>query len=246
MCELLLQENADPSDCNRYGDHLLAVLISKIEQSDDLEQGVKLMDLLGRYGPFAEACSIMQYKRPRGSDRAPTSLIHSAIARHWSGLLTHVPQLLERLITRGVDLEATDRQGNTPLLYIVFYLSLKLLHAATMNMINAELLLANMGKGSPICYLCNRPPDPSLRDAPFDEFFSDVVDELGCGTHMIMNNHDEMEECLRIHEEDSTHLLDYHPLEMSPETLKERSWRRHVAWRLWERGGCWIFESLFT
>ncbi|KAK4159919.1 hypothetical protein QBC43DRAFT_326346 [Cladorrhinum sp. PSN259] len=362
ICELLLRENADPSDCNRNGDHVASVVITQIAHNHQLAHGLRLIDLFVRYSPIAEGFSTIQYKRRKGIEQARASLLHATIAGHRSGKVTHVPHLLAKLISGGADVEMADKHGNTALLYALFYVpwmflptvALQLLDggadvhaknshgegalhlllrrlsacsvpntsqetkarivdvlerlilkgcdpvtgnirgytpidaamspvawpifcaaiakagrnmnnelqlldmAARVDILETEIeektqdttrqraaqknpevhehILVDMGQGSAICQLCKRGPDPSLRDAPFDEFFSDLVDELGQGIHMVMNNHDDFEECLHVHEEDSTHPLDYHPSEMSPERLKERSWRRHVAWRLWERG----------
>ncbi|KAM7210565.1 hypothetical protein V8F06_014051, partial [Rhypophila decipiens] len=100
------------------------------------------------------------------------------------------------------------------------------------------------------CYLCGGGPDEFKRQRPFDEFYSDVVTELGHGVHMIKYYHyDDLEECLHVHKEDCCFPLDYHPVPvpqprpvgskvigMNKEKLRERSWRRHVAACLWERG----------
>ncbi|KAK4221179.1 hypothetical protein QBC38DRAFT_449386 [Podospora fimiseda] len=362
VCEFLLQQNADPSSCNRNGDHAASLLIRRIEHEDQLAEGMRLIDLLVHYSPISEAESTLRYKRRKGVDQAPASLLHSTIFLHRCGIVAHIPHLLGKLIRSGADLEMADKHGNTVLLYTLFYTPVASLVMAASQLLEAgayvhaknshgegvlHLLLRRlsacsipdmnedvksgiitllvrllekgcdpldgntggytpidaamspvawplfsaaiqkagkdmkkefqlldatarvtisedeverktkeaikhravakeaqfhkqhleiMGNGAPACNLCNRRPDPSLRAIPFDEFFSDVVDELGQGIHMIMNNHDDMDECLHIHEEDPTHMLDYHPSSMSPERLKERSWRRHVAWKLWERG----------
>jgi len=92
---------------------------------------------------------------------------------------------------------------------------------------------------STTCYLCGGQADESKRSEPFDEFFSDIVTELGQGVHMVKCNHDDEQKCLQVHEEDSCYPLDYHPgvrEMMSAEKLRERSWRRHVAAGLWEAG----------
>lgn len=92
---------------------------------------------------------------------------------------------------------------------------------------------------SSTCYLCGGHPDEFHRPEPFDEFCSDVVTELGQGVHMVKYNHDDLQECLLVHEEDSCYPLDYHPFVkemMSADKLRGRSWRRHVAAGLWEGG----------
>ncbi|KAM7184351.1 hypothetical protein V8F33_013034 [Rhypophila sp. PSN 637] len=113
-------------------------------------------------------------------------------------------------------------------------------------------LAEEQGSGGAVksCYLCGGGPDEFKRQRPFDEFYSDVVTELGHGVHMVKYYHyDDLEECLHVHEEDSCFPLDYHPvlvpqsrpvgskvIGMSKDKLRERSWRRHVAAYLWERG----------
>jgi hypothetical protein len=87
-----------------------------------------------------------------------------------------------------------------------------------------------------VCYLCNRSGEMFFRDAPFDEFTSEIVDDVGHGIHAMYYNHPCDDECHHIHEEDSCYALDYHPAEMSKERLVERSWRRHVAALLEDRG----------
>ena len=86
------------------------------------------------------------------------------------------------------------------------------------------------------CYLCNSSYSTNKREVPFDEFLSRVVDELEDSIHMVMYDHPPDTVCLRICDEDSCHILDYHPNGMTREQLKERSWRRHVAYLMWERG----------
>lgn len=86
------------------------------------------------------------------------------------------------------------------------------------------------------CYLCSRRSETFFRPAPFDEFRSEIVDELGHGIHTVLYSHPCDGECLRVLEEDSCFTLDYHPAKMSRERLVERSWRRHVAAVLEEKG----------
>ncbi|KAM7202937.1 hypothetical protein V8F20_004184 [Naviculisporaceae sp. PSN 640] len=91
------------------------------------------------------------------------------------------------------------------------------------------------------CYICGGGPDQFKRPQPFDEFYSDVANELGHGLHMVKYNHEDLKDCLLVQEEDSCFPLDYDPTrpdkkgKMNMDRLKERSWRRHVAACLWER-----------
>lgn len=85
------------------------------------------------------------------------------------------------------------------------------------------------------CYLCGSSSPAEIREVPFDEFLSGVVDELEDGIHMVMYNHPADEKCLRVFEEDPCYFLDYYPNQMTREKLRERSWRRHVALLMWER-----------
>jgi hypothetical protein len=86
------------------------------------------------------------------------------------------------------------------------------------------------------CYLCGGSNSLEEWRVPFDEFLSRVVDELGFRIHMILSRHKHGDKCLEIQEEDSCHFLDYQPNEMSKDTKRERSWRRHVAYRMWYKG----------
>ncbi|KAK3374720.1 ankyrin repeat-containing domain protein [Podospora didyma] len=358
MCELLLREKADPSDCTRRGDHALAVVVMHMSlRGQQIPAGLKLVDLLLRFCHGKEAYGMLQYKRRKGVDHAPASILHCAFPRHQSGFVAQLPTLLGRFIQSGVDLEMTDKNGNSALLYSLFYhpvlvltetatflleagadvlaknkygegclhlifrrlsacsipnLSravkarivdfvvrligagcdpvegnvvgytpidaamspvgwpllcvalekvgrsidgeLRLLDfAASISLSDAEMeekcrdpmtLVAPQRGYYPsriedrgiVCYLCGRGPDVSFRDPPFDEFYSDVVDELGHGIHMIKHLHENKEECLHINEEDSCHNLDYHPAEMIGMRLEGRSIRRYVAASLWKRG----------
>ncbi|KAK4183880.1 hypothetical protein QBC35DRAFT_541754 [Podospora australis] len=370
ICEMLLQYQADPADCNKQGDHALAIIVANLfgrssQVHEDGSAAVKLVDLLLRYCHAGEVHSTLRYKRRKGFTLAPAGLIHSAIPRQACSTVAYIPHLFRLCLLKHVDLELTDKNGNTALLHALFYLPLPALLDAADSLLVAGADTAaknNYGEGclhlllrrltscsipnidapirkrivsllvgltqrgcdpvegniagytpidaamSPVawpllctamnqaghdmkgslrlldlaaridslsdldveekvqqvldqraisreqqlapirlsnmcsedqgtfCYVCGRPSDPSLRDPPFDEFFSDVVDELGHGIHMVMYRHPSMEECLHIHEEDSTHHLDYHPMEMTRDRLYERSWRRHVAYVLWERG----------
>jgi hypothetical protein len=86
------------------------------------------------------------------------------------------------------------------------------------------------------CYLCRGQSDKRVRQMPFDEFVSPVVEELGFGIHMGLYNHYDNEECLRVQDEDSNHLLDYHPDTMSLGRKRKRSLNRHVAYLMWRDG----------
>jgi hypothetical protein len=85
------------------------------------------------------------------------------------------------------------------------------------------------------CYLCGGRNSLEVRQIPFDEFTSRVVDELGSGVHMGLCRHEHGAECLLVQDEDSSHFLDYCPSKMPEEALKNRSWRRHVAEMMWRK-----------
>jgi hypothetical protein len=88
------------------------------------------------------------------------------------------------------------------------------------------------------CFLCDRHSDTKNRAAPFDEFFSMIVDELGSSIHMVGCNHLIVGgECLFVREEDSSWILDYHPKKMNAEALRKRSLNRHMAYLLWRDEG---------
>ena len=78
-----------------------------------------------------------------------------------------------------------------------------------------------------------------VRRVPFDEFYSNIVDEVGYETHMMLSRHLDNSPCLDALTEDSCRNLDYYPNNMQEHSLKhvkERSWRRHVACRMWREG----------
>jgi hypothetical protein len=86
------------------------------------------------------------------------------------------------------------------------------------------------------CYLCRGQSDKRVRQMPFDEFASLVVEELGFGIHMWLYNHYDNEECLRVQDEDSCYPLDYHPDAMPLDRKRKRSLNRHVAYLMWRDG----------
>jgi len=340
------------------GDHLLAVLVYEIANLIHLrnvESELGMVNLLLKYCSASEAFRHLRYKRRKGVEFAPASLLHCAISRSGFITLPHPPVLFSRLIRAGVDLELADKNGNTPLLYSLFYHPLftatsflfdagadlratnkygenglhllcrrlsacsvqqpeeyekgriisflarllqggldpvagnevgwtpidaamspvawaylcKAMRQVGRNMrdevrrldlaVDIELSEAEIQKklsetmeqaSSPAedvnystpsdpggCYLCNESLiRPLYRQPPFDEFYSKVARELDHHIHMMLYNHPCEGECLEVLEEDSCFTLDYFPAKMSQERLKERSWRRHVAAILEERG----------
>jgi hypothetical protein len=83
------------------------------------------------------------------------------------------------------------------------------------------------------CCLCGAKAEPTNRAVPFDEFYSDVVDDFGQGIHMKFHDHKPGDKCMHVCKEDPSHYLDY----PSPSTIRrDRSWKRHVAYLLWKRG----------
>ena len=88
------------------------------------------------------------------------------------------------------------------------------------------------------CFLCDHHSETKGRAAPFDEFSSMIVDELGSSIHMVGCNHFIVgDECLCVRDEDSSWILDYHPNKMNAQALGKRSWNRHMAYLLWRDGG---------
>ncbi|KAK3312285.1 hypothetical protein B0H66DRAFT_595883 [Apodospora peruviana] len=393
ICELLLQQNADPSDCNRRGDHALAVLVMDVLPRLRVDGDVTVVDILALIdlllqfcgANISEACGTLCYKSRKGVQVATAGLLHCAIPRQRQEsnsefVVSQLPVVFSRLV-RGVresnmDLELIDKNGNTALLYTLFYhpgpvvtmvetstflidagadvrvtnkhsegglhlLCRRLSACSRQNLpkeekegitnllaqlmtqgldpvarnnvgytpidaamspavwpllcsalkqigrdMREELRLLDLASGVTtlseaeyeakfceavrlkgttsslripsdplasrgsaavetsdggqdrrgICYICGQGPDEFFRDAPFDEFYTGVVVELGEGIHMVEHKHYDWAECLAVHEEDSCHTLDYHPAEMAIDRLKERSWRRHVAVIFEERG----------
>lgn len=320
-----------------------------------------MVEVLLKYCPdTAEAFGTLRYKSRKGVNHAPASLLHCAIPRHDEGCKPHLAALAKLLIRKGLDLDLTDKNGNTPLLYSLFYRPLfkttrVLLNAGAnvqatnkhgenglhlicrrlsacsrqnlsaiekadivdilarlirggldpvagnhsgwtpidaamspvawpllceamrqvgKNMkdellrldkvarvscsqadIDEKLAMATRGEvpqltsltlvtidplhsSVGICYLCGKSSPALPRQAPFDEFYSRVVNELDQGIDTMLYHHPKLEEgeCLMVVEEDSCFALDYYPAKMSIKRLRERSWRRHVAAMLEERG----------
>jgi hypothetical protein len=81
------------------------------------------------------------------------------------------------------------------------------------------------------CSLCGAKAESTNRAVPFDEFYSDVVDDFGQGIHMTFHLHEPGDKCMKVCKEDPSHFLDY----PSP-SMRDRSWKRHVAYLLWKRG----------
>lgn len=305
----------------------------------------------------SEGYGTSEYKRGHGIEQSQTGLFHCALKRQNFNI--HIRELIKLILENGFDLEARDINGNTPILYALYYipifqfvevvntfikagadvgvlnnygegsLHLMLRRLSACNNHNMpsslaesliEILVTLLEKGcdptlgnkvgytpidaafSPVawplfccalervgrqmneeilylddhygivqlnreveakfldlmsevrtlpdlpaeetsesysnqpCYLCGGLNAIEDRHAPFDEFRSRVADELGFGVHMMLCSHVHRDECQHIQQEDSCHFLDYRPHEMSREVLKERSWRRHVAYRMWREG----------
>jgi len=60
-----------------------------------------------------------QYKRRRGIELAPAGLLHCALFRNNSKI--SILKLLDFILKKKFDLEARDTNGNTPLMYALFY-----------------------------------------------------------------------------------------------------------------------------
>lgn len=82
---------------------------------------MKIMNLLLRYCETTDISGTLQYKRRNGIDRAPASLLHCAIPRRQEAFIPTLPSLFYWLVKRSTDLELTDKNGNTALLYSLFY-----------------------------------------------------------------------------------------------------------------------------
>ena len=305
-----------------------------------------------------EVYSVCEYKRRHSTDQAKTGLLHCALRRQNCNI--QIREFIDLILKNGFDLEAQDVNGNTPLLYALYYvpefqlveivntligagadvnalnkygegclhLLLRRLSACNNHNMSIELeqsligilvtllengcepTLSNEVGYTPIdaalsptawtlfcralkragksmenelltldnasgivqldeeieerfsdvvagkyliksrppehvfvrrytnqpCYLCGGSNSLEERRAPFDEFISRVVEELGYGVHMMLCKHEYGDRCLEVQEEDSCHFLDYQPNEMSKGVRMNRSWRRHVAYRMWHRG----------
>ncbi|KAK4447341.1 ankyrin repeat-containing domain protein [Podospora aff. communis PSN243] len=363
VCQLLLHEGADPSDANRRGDHAMAALVMQMAFPDrPLHRPFDVMKLLLNFASASDIHGTLQYKRRRGIDHVPASLLHCAVPRRRARCEALVPSVYSWLVREGgMDLEQTDKNGNTVLLYAIFYssdirtswmlldagadvlatnkhgenalhlLCRRLSACSNPDLTNAnkelvisllarlicagldplvgnhvgftpidaamsprvwpmlcsalrrcgrtmarELQLLDLAAGislseeyvkakfeeamsqrrlagvkdclplehdgppddneAMVCYRCNRSAEIFSRDSPFDEFTSEIVDDAGHGMHAMYYNHPCNDECHHVNEEDSCYALDYHPAEMSKDRLVERSWRRHVAALLEDRG----------
>jgi hypothetical protein len=80
---------------------------------------MSLVHLLMRHCRPEEVHLTYQYKRRRGIDLAPTGLLHCALSRNNSKI--PILQLLNLILEKKFDLEARDINGNTPLMYALFY-----------------------------------------------------------------------------------------------------------------------------
>jgi hypothetical protein len=108
----------------RYGDHVLAVLISNLpkRRENDERNGVeviRLTQLLMQHSSKEEVHCSYKYKRRDGFELGPASLLHCALARNNAGL--SILDVLNLIVEKQYDLEARDINGNTPLLYALFY-----------------------------------------------------------------------------------------------------------------------------
>jgi hypothetical protein len=66
-----------------------------------------------------EVYGTCQYKRYRDTEHAPASLLHCTLARQNSSI--PILELLKLILEEEFDLEARDVNGNTPLLYALYY-----------------------------------------------------------------------------------------------------------------------------
>jgi hypothetical protein len=60
-----------------------------------------------------------------------------------------------------------------------------------------------------------------VRRVPFDEFLSNIVDEVGFETHMMLSHHLDNSRCLRASMEDSRRNLDYWPDNMQERSVEQ-------------------------
>lgn len=339
----------------------MALLVSKLPGSTSAEVPKDLLSLIRLLikQSSTEAYSTCQYKRRKSIQQAPASLLHCLMGRRPSR--TSIFTLVKLFLNQGFDLDARDVNGNTPLLYALYYMPQSELVAVAFALIEAgadilavnnydegalhllfrrlsacnnyemssenyealvrlikrlleqceptsrnivgytpldaalsptawpllctaledtgndvrdEILAiddrrkiiqldADLQKGfsellarrkplnseSPkianyeasteqLCVLCDHRSDTTKRGAPFDEFHSMLVDELGSSIHMVACNHSIAGgKCLEVRDEDSSCILDYHPDKMTPEAAGKRSLNRHMAYLLWRDRG---------
>jgi hypothetical protein len=347
---------------NRYGDHALAVLLRKLpasafDNAKVCEEALSLIRLLIRRCR-GEASSMCLYKRRQTTVHAEAGPFHCLLSRLNCNI--GILELVKLILENGFDLEARDVNGNTPLLYSMYYTpefqlvgmisvllkaganvcamnnfgegclhlllrrlsacnNYKMSHESMTSIIDILVMLLDRGcdptlgnvvgytpldaalsptawpilcsalekSGMNImdailaiddqsgivlfdaeveeklaealgrfnlteswvpeeeykrlqingpCYLCRNRTDARERRMPFDEFQSRVVEELGFGIHMVLCKHYNGEKCLKIQEDDSCHIVDYHPDTMLSDRKRKRSWNRHVAYKLWRDG----------
>lgn len=343
------------------GDHILAILFNEMAQGRrSFESSCRIVNLILQHckDNNLEGYGTIQYKRRTGLETSRASILHCAIPRRPCEYTGRLPGLLHQLVGYEPDVNTPDKNGNTPLLYSLYYTpasvvttsahawlragadiktrnvygenglhilcrrlsacnipslsddtreqiigllsrmiqqgvdptrgnklgynsidaamspsawpllckalrrvgtsmreELRLLDAIlgvhiTESEVQAKVAgTLNQGAhvvklehncpepaATTVCYLCGGGSDVFSRAYPFDEFYSAVFEEVGEYIHLQQARHVDGGTCLHIHEEDSSFTLDYHPTEMTPEQLKKRSLRRHVAAVLEERG----------
>lgn len=81
------------------------------------------MDFLLNYYSTADVSGTIRYKRRKGFDQAPASLLHVAIrCRGQVSIDRHLTlKIWLKLLRISPDLELTDKNGNTAMLYAEFY-----------------------------------------------------------------------------------------------------------------------------
>lgn len=108
---------------NRDGDHALAILVSNLPvhsygKANITEDVMILTERLLKKSQ-SEVYGRCQYKRRQTIEHGEASLLHCALRRQNCNI--RILELVKLTLKSGIDLEARDINGNTPLLYALYY-----------------------------------------------------------------------------------------------------------------------------
>ena len=227
----LLRAEADVLVLNKHGEGCLHLLLRRLSACNNYKMShelassvIDILVVLLKQGCDPTLGNVVGYT-PLDAALSPTAL----------------PLLFSALERAGIDIMSMiqaidDRSG---IVLLDTEIKEKFAEVLRLTNLTEPLLLGPVYNGIHTdgpCYLCGCLSEERRRQAPFDEFASTVVEELGPGIHMMVCMHYYGDVCLRIQDDDSCHPLDYHPDTMTHERKRLRSLNRHVAYRMWRHG----------